>query len=192
MLSAPVQTTLEEGVPLREVPFVVVDLETTGGSPRDSKITEVGAVRILGGERLGTFQALVDPGESIPPFISHLTGIDDYLVRGEPPIEAVLPAFLEFARGAVFVAHNARFDFSFLNENLGRLDYPVLDGPPVCTAKLARRVVWPDVPNVRLQTLASYFRTRVKPIHRALDDAMASCTRCTCLGSMRHWSSISG
>jgi DNA polymerase-3 subunit epsilon len=173
VLSAPVQTTLEEGVPLREVPFVVVDLETTGGSPRDSKITEVGAVRILGGERLGTFQALVDPGESIPPFISHLTGIDDYLVRGEPPIEAVLPAFLEFARGAVFVAHNARFDFSFLNENLGRLDYPVLDGPPVCTAKLARRVVWPDVPNVRLQTLASYFRTRVKPIHRALDDAMA-------------------
>jgi DNA polymerase-3 subunit epsilon len=173
VLSAPVQTTLEEGVPLREVPFVVVDLETTGGSPRESRITEVGAVRLLGGERLGTFQALVDPGESIPPFISHLTGIDDFLVRGEPPIEAVLPAFLEFARGAVFVAHNARFDFSFLNENLGRLDYPVLDGPPVCTAKLARRVVWPDVPNVRLQTLAQYFRTRAKPIHRALDDAMA-------------------
>lgn len=173
MLPAPIQTTLEEGVPLREVEFVVVDLETTGGSPRESQITEIGAVRVRGGERLGTFQALVDPGQSIPPFISHLTGIDDFLVRGEPPIEAVLPAFLEFARGAVFVAHNARFDFSFLNVNLERLDYPVLEGPPVCTAKLARRVVWPDVPNVRLQTLASYFRTRVKPIHRALDDAMA-------------------
>jgi DNA polymerase-3 subunit epsilon len=173
VLPAPIQTTLEEGVPLREVEFVVVDLETTGGSPRESQITEIGAVRVRGGERLGTFQALVDPGASIPPFISQLTGIDDFLVRGEPPIEAVLPAFLEFARGAVFVAHNARFDHSFLNENLSRLDYPLLDGPPVCTAKLARRVVWPDVPNVRLQTLASYFRTRVKPIHRALDDAMA-------------------
>ena len=173
MFSAPIQTTLEEGVPLREVEFVVVDLETTGGSPRESQITEIGAVRVRGGERLGTFQALVDPGSSIPPFITHLTGIDDFLVRGEPPIEAILPAFLEFARGAVFVAHNARFDFSFLNVNLERLDYPLLDGPPVCTAKLARRVVWPDVPNVRLQTLASYFRTRVKPIHRALDDAMA-------------------
>jgi DNA polymerase-3 subunit epsilon len=173
VLPAPIQTTLEEGVPLREVEFVVVDLETTGGSPRESQITEIGAVRVRGGERLGTFQALVDPGASIPPFISQLTGIDDFLVRGEPPIEAVLPAFLEFARGAVFVAHNARFDHSFLNENLARLDYPLLDGPPVCTAKLARRVVWPDVPNVRLQTLASYFRTRVKPIHRALDDAMA-------------------
>ncbi len=85
----------------------------------------------------------------------------------------MLPAFLEFARGAVFVAHNARFDFSFLNENLGRLDYPLLEGPPVCTAKLARRVVWPEVPNVRLHTLAQYFRTRVKPTHRALEDAMA-------------------
>jgi DNA polymerase III subunit epsilon len=171
--SAPIQTILEEGLPLREVTFVVVDLETTGGSPRDSRITEVGAVRVTGGERIATFQALVNPGEPIPRYISHLTGIDDYLVREEPPIEAVLPAFLEFARGAIFVAHNARFDFSFLNENLRRLDYPALEGPPVCTAKLARRVVWPDVPNVRLQTLAQYFRTRVKPIHRALDDALA-------------------
>ena len=173
MLSSPVQTTLEEAVPLRDVPFVVVDLETTGGSPRDSRITEIGAVLVTGGERIGTFQALVNPKEPIPAFISHLTGIDDFLVREEPPIEAVLPTFLEFARGAVFVAHNARFDFSFLNENLGRLDYPLLEGPPVCTAKLARRVVWPDVPNVRLDTLARYFRTRVKPTHRALEDALA-------------------
>jgi len=113
VLSAPlaplagVQTTLEEGVPLREVTFVVVDLETTGGSPRESMITEVGAVLVTGGERIGTFQALVNPGEPIPPYISHLTGIDDLLVQEEPPIEAVLPAFLEFARGGIFVAHNA-------------------------------------------------------------------------------------
>jgi DNA polymerase III subunit epsilon len=173
VLSSPVQTTLAEAVPLRDVRFVVVDLETTGGSPRDSRITEIGAVLVAGGERIATFQALVNPEEPIPAFISQLTGIDDFLVREEPPIEAVLPAFLEFARGAVFVAHNARFDFSFLNENLVRLDYPTLEGPPVCTAKLARRVVWPDVPNVRLQTLAQYFRTRVKPTHRALEDAMA-------------------
>jgi DNA polymerase-3 subunit epsilon len=169
----PVQTTLEEAIPLREVTFVVVDLETTGGSPRESRITEIGAVRMHGGETEGTFQALVDPGEPIPPYVAHLTGIDDRLVRGEPPIEAVLPAFLEFARGAVFVAHNARFDFTFVNENLARLDYPPVPGPPVCTAKLARRVVWPDVPNVRLRTLSEYFRTRTRPIHRAFDDAMA-------------------
>ncbi len=173
LLTEPLQTTLEDGVPLGEVTFCVVDLETTGGSPRDCGITEVGAVRYRGGERIGSFQALVNPGAPIPPFISQLTGIDDDLVSREPPIEAVLPAFVEFARGAVIVAHNASFDFSFLNVNLRRLDYPPLPGPPVCTAKLARRVVWPEVPNVKLRTLAQYFRTRATPIHRALDDAEA-------------------
>jgi DNA polymerase-3 subunit epsilon len=173
VLAEPIQTTLDQGIPLDEVTFCVVDLETTGGSPRDCKITEVGAVKYRGGERLGSFQALVDPEVPIPPFIAHLTGISDHLVAGHPPIEEVMPAFLEFARGAVFVAHNAGFDFSFVNVNLGRLEYAPIPGPPVCTAKLARRVVWPDVPNVKLQTLAKYFRTRVTPIHRALDDAEA-------------------
>jgi DNA polymerase-3 subunit epsilon len=171
-VAEPLQTTLHQAIPLHQVTFVVVDLETTGGSPVASRITEVGALRVTGGAREGTFHALVDPGSPIPPTIAHLTGIDDRLVAGEPPIEAILPAFLEFARGAVFVAHNARFDFSFLNENLRRLDYPLLEGPPVCTARLARRIVWPEVPNVRLRTLAQYFHTRSKPIHRALDDAM--------------------
>ncbi len=173
MLAAPIQTTLDLGIPLHQVTFCVVDLETTGGSPADCRITEVGAVKYLGGERIGSFQALVNPEIPIPPFITHLTGIDDRSVAAEPPIEEILPAFLEFCRGAVFVAHNARFDFSFLNANLTRLDYDPLPAPAVCTARLARRVVWPDVPNVRLQTLARYFRTRVQPNHRAFADAEA-------------------
>jgi DNA polymerase-3 subunit epsilon len=172
-LLEPFQTSLSHGVPLADVTFVVVDLETTGGSPVDAGITEIGAVLMRGGERLATFQTLVDPERPIPPFIAHLTGIDDRLVTGAPPIAAVLPSFLEFARGAVFVAHNARFDFSFLNADLERLDHPPLPGPPVCTAKLARRIVWPDVPNVRLRTLARYFRTRAEPCHRAFADAEA-------------------
>jgi len=174
MLLEPLQTTLAEGVPLDEVTFVVVDLETTGGSPLDHAITEIGAVTLRGGERLGTFNSLVFPGQPIPPAIAHLTGIDDQLVSDAPPIHQVLPAFLEFARGAVFVGHNASFDFGFLNANLLRLDYDALEGPPVCTARLARRVVWPDVPNVRLRTLARYFRTRATPVHRALADAEAT------------------
>lgn len=173
MLTEAVQTTLEEGVPLEEVTFCVVDLETTGGSPVDSRITEIGAVTYRGGERLGVLETLVNPGVPIPPYISHLTGIDDRTVAGAPPIEEVLPTFAEFARGAVFVAHNARFDFTFLNVALGRWDFDPLPSPPVCTARLARRVVWPDVPNVRLQTLAQYFRTAVRPNHRALADAQA-------------------
>ncbi|HYF12264.1 MAG TPA: DEDD exonuclease domain-containing protein [Actinomycetota bacterium] len=169
----PIQTTLEEGVPLDEVTFVAVDLETTGGSPKDSRITEVGAVKIRGGERLGSFSTLVNPQIAIPRSITHLTGIDDVMVAGAPTIEWVLPAFAEFARGCVFVAHNASFDFTFLNVALRRLDYAVLDGPPVCTSRLARRVVWPDVPNTRLHTLAQYFRTSARPNHRALPDAEA-------------------
>ncbi len=173
MLADALQTTFEDAVPLPEVEFVVVDLETTGGSPADSRITEIGAVKLRGGERTGVFETLVNPGVPIPRRISHLTGIDDLVVAGAPPIEWVLPSFAEFARGCVFVAHNARFDFTFLNVALERLDYDPLPPPPVCTARLARRMVWPDVPNVRLQTLAQYFRTAVRPSHRALPDAEA-------------------
>jgi DNA polymerase-3 subunit epsilon len=171
VLAGAVQTTLEEGVPLSHVTFCVVDLETTGGSPADSRITEIGAVKYRSGERIGVFETLVNPGTPIPPFITHLTGIDDLAVADAPPIEWVLPGFAEFSRGCVFVAHNARFDFTFLNVALSRLDYEPIPSPPVCTARLARRVVWPDVPNVRLQTLAQYFRTAARPTHRALADA---------------------
>ncbi len=173
MLAEAVQTTLADAVPLAEIDFVVVDLETTGGSPVDARITEIGAVRFRGGERLGVFESLVNPGLAIPRSIVRLTGIDDAMVASAPPIEWVLPSFAEFARGSVFVAHNARFDFTFLNVALERLDYEPLPPPPVCTARLARRVVWPDVPNVRLRTLAEYFRTAVRPTHRALADAEA-------------------
>ncbi|HYJ60293.1 MAG TPA: DEDD exonuclease domain-containing protein [Actinomycetota bacterium] len=170
----PVQTTIEQSVLLADVTFVVVDLETTGGSPAEAAITEIGAVKLQAGEVLGEFQTLVDPGQPIPPYVAHLTGIDDRLVAGSPSIAQVLPSYLEFARGAVFVAHNASFDRAFLDASLVRDERPPVPGPVVCTAKLARRVVWPDVPNVRLATLARYFRTRVQPTHRALTDARAT------------------
>src|SRR5207245_194582 len=130
-------------------------------------ITEVGAARYRGGECLGTFSSLVDPGRPIPRFITHLTGIDGHMVRSAPPLESVAPALAASLDGSVFVAHNARFDFGFVNSTLDRLGYEPHPGPPVCTARLARRVVWPDVPNVRLHTLAEYFRVAVKPTHRA-------------------------
>ena len=174
VFAEPVQTVIGDAVPIEDVGFVVVDLETTGGSPVDDAITEIGAVRFQGVERVGSFQSLVDPGRPIPRAITHLTGISDRLVTGAPALEELLPSFLEFARGCVIVAHNASFDVGFLNASLLRLDYPVLPSPAVCTAKLARRLVWPDVPNVRLRTLAGYFRTRTQPTHRALEDAEAT------------------
>jgi DNA polymerase III subunit epsilon len=162
------------GEPLHQVTFVVVDLETTGGSPEHSRVTEIGAVKVRGGEVLGELQTLVDPGVPIPASISALTGITDGLVAGWPPIEAVLPAFLEFAAGATLVAHNARFDTGFLNAGLARLDYPPLTHPVVCTAALARRLVRDEVRNCKLATLAQHFRCRTTPVHRALADARAT------------------
>ena len=110
------QRTFDQlGRPLRDVTFCVVDLETTGGSAaKGSMITEIGAVKVRGGEVLGEFQTLVNPHQAIPAFIAVLTGITDSMVAGSPPIEQVLPQFLEFAAGSVLVAHNAPFDVGFL------------------------------------------------------------------------------
>ena len=107
-------------IPLRETTFVVVDLETTGGRMNAGAgtvadaITEIGAVKVRGGVVLGEFATLVDPQRSIPPQIVQLTGITTAMVCDAPAIGAVLPTFFEFARGAVLVAHNARFDVGFL------------------------------------------------------------------------------
>ena len=162
------------GTPLHQITFVIVDLETTGGSPEHSRITEFGAVKVRGGEILGEFQSLVHPGQSIPASISALTGITNSMVSQRPPVEAVLPAFLEFCRGTTLVAHNARFDTGFLNAGLSRLYYPRLDNPVVCTAALARRLVRDEVRNCKLSTLAQFFACRTVPIHRALADARAT------------------
>ncbi|MPZ73243.1 MAG: DEDD exonuclease domain-containing protein [Nitriliruptorales bacterium] len=172
---APHQPSFDDlGTPLHEVTFVVVDLETTGGSPRDCRITEFGAVKIRGGEVLGEFQSLVHPGQSIPADISALTGITDGMVARRPPVEAVLPTFLEFCRGTALVAHNAGFDVGFLNAGLARLSYPTLTNPVVCTAQLARRLVRDEVRNCKLATLAQFFSCRTVPVHRALADARAT------------------
>lgn len=162
------------GTALHAVTFVVVDLETTGGSPHQHRITEFGAVKIRGGEILGEFQSLVDPGQPIPAAISALTGITDGMVAQRPPVEAVLPTFLEFCRGTALVAHNAGFDTGFLNAALQRLAYPRLTNPVLCTAALARRLVRDEVRNCKLATLAQFFACRTVPVHRALADAQAT------------------
>jgi DNA polymerase III subunit epsilon len=160
---------------LRNTTFVVVDLETTGGAPDGGGITEVGAVKVRGGEELGVLATLVNPGGRIPPFITVLTGITEAMVAPAPPIERVLPALLEFIGGAVFVAHNAPYDVGFLKAACVRHGYPWPAPPVVDTATLARRVLIPEeVPNRRLSTLAAYFRTARRPTHRALDDALAT------------------
>ena len=162
------------GVPLFQVRFCVVDLETTG-TGQDAAITEVGAVLIQGGDVLGEFQSLVNPGGHIPGMVTVLTGITDAMVCDAPGIGSVLPSFLEFARGAVLVAHNARFDVGFLQRAAAAqgVDWPGFD--VVDTVALARQALLRDeVRDVKLSTLAAYFRTSAQPDHRALSDARAT------------------
>ncbi|MCV7303049.1 DEDD exonuclease domain-containing protein [Mycobacterium barrassiae] len=163
---------------LRETTFVVVDLETTGGrasGENHDAITEIGAVKVRGGEVLGELATLVDPGRSIPPQIVALTGITTAMVCDAPRIESVLPSFLEFARGAVLVAHNAGFDIGFLRAAAERADIAWPRPPVLCTVRLARRVLTRDeAPSVRLSALARLFDASTTPTHRALDDARAT------------------
>lgn len=160
--------------PLFEVQFCTLDLETTGGSPRECQITEIGAVKHKGGDQLGTFQTLVDPGMPIPPSITILTGITQTMVFDAPQIATALPAFLEFIGDSVIVGHNVRFDLSFLNAAAVRLGYGKLENRHVDTAALARRLIRPEVRNLKLRTLASHYRSPVTPNHRALQDARAT------------------
>ncbi|MBD7949715.1 DEDD exonuclease domain-containing protein [Oerskovia rustica] len=174
--SMPVQLGLDElGTPLQDVTFVVVDLETTGGSPASAGITEIGAVKVRGGEVLGEFQTLVNPGTPVPAFIARLTGISTAMVATAPRIEAVLPSFLEFSRGAVLVAHNAPFDIGFLKAAARGAGYDWPGNQVLDTVPLARRVVTRDeAPNHKLSTLAALFHAAVTPEHRALADARAT------------------
>ena len=160
---------------LSAVSFVVVDLETSGGTPADSAITEIGAVKVRGGEVLGEFQTLVNPYHPIPGYISLLTGITDEMVGDLPGIEAVLPMFLEWAQGSVLVAHNAQFDIGFLKAAARSLEIPWPGFQVLDTVVIARRILTRDeVPNRKLSTLADYFHSPTQPVHRALADARAT------------------
>jgi DNA polymerase III epsilon subunit family exonuclease len=159
--------------------FAVLDLETSGGSPRlGAGITEIGVVKVKGGKVLGTFQSFVDPGHSLPVFITQLTGISDEMLISAPFIDEILPTLFEFlgsAEDTVVVAHNSPFDLSFLKaaSKTHEIEWP--DYLTVDTARLARAVLDRDeVINCKLSTLAEFFGASTSPNHRALDDAMAT------------------
>ena len=164
---------------LSETTFAVLDLETSGGSPKSGAgITEIGVVKVCGGEEIATFQTFVDPGHPLPFFISELTGITDDMLVSAPYIDEVLPTLFEFLGSTdetVIVAHNSPFDLSFLKAASLAHDYPWPNYLTIDTARLARAVLDRDeVVNCKLGTLAQFFNARVSPTHRALDDALAT------------------
>ncbi|MEZ5252366.1 MAG: exonuclease domain-containing protein [Microthrixaceae bacterium] len=162
------------GTPLNEVTFCIIDFETTGTSCDHDTITEIGAVKVHAGAEVARFQTLVNPGRLIPPQVTVLTGIAQAMVTTAPRIEAVLPTLLEFIADSVLVAHNARFDMSFLQAALRRSGRDELTNPVIDTVPLSRRLFSDEVTNHRLSTLARHFRLAHRPTHRALDDALAT------------------
>jgi DNA polymerase III epsilon subunit family exonuclease len=163
------------GTTLAQAHFVVLDIETTGAAPTDGNgITEIGAIRISGGNHLARFNELINPGISIPNYITELTGITDAMLFDKPSIKDVIPKFIEFLGDpseTILVAHNSPFDLSFLksaavaNQILWP-KYRVID-----TVKFARYVIERfEIANYKLSTLADFVGTQNSPSHRAMKD----------------------
>ncbi|HEX8967649.1 MAG TPA: 3'-5' exonuclease, partial [Chloroflexota bacterium] len=160
------------GLDLREVPFVVVDLETTGGSAVFDRVMEVAAIRVQNGVVQDRVERLVEPGMPIPAFVTRITGINAALVRGQPTFDSLLPELRRLFEGAVIVAHNASFDCNFLANAFTRAGL-AWEGQRLCTLRLARRLV-PGLHSYRLDSLCAFLGFTFVQRHRAGPDAEAT------------------
>jgi DNA polymerase III epsilon subunit family exonuclease len=159
---------------LKELDFVVVDIEATGAKMPPNRIIELGAYRIRGGQIVDNFMTLVNPEIPIPRFVIALTSISNEMVKQAPLFAEVAPRWLEFVEDAVLIAHNAPFDTNFLNHEISRV-YPGhrMINPHLCTVTLSRRAV-PGLANYRLETVADHFSIPIFDRHRAGSDARAT------------------
>ncbi|MBM4193552.1 MAG: 3'-5' exonuclease [Gemmatimonadetes bacterium] len=166
-----------DGTPHATVDFAVVDIETTGtGAVGADRVTEVAAVRVRGSECRLLFHSLVNPGRPIPAHITRLTGIHDAMVSGAPRFADIAGALAAELAGRVFVAHNARFDWRFLDAEFRRLGAPALEGVVagrLCTVQLARRVLR-HLPRRNLDAVCHHYGIENDGRHRAAGDAQAT------------------
>lgn len=161
-------------VPLSELDFVVVDVEATGGAPdRGDRVTEIAAVRIRGGAVCDSFESLVNPGRPIPSSVTALTNITDAMIAGAPRFADLSDELRSMLEGAVFVAHNAHFDWRLLHAEFERCRGIRLAGERICTLRLARGL-HPELPHRGLPALADYYAISLDVWHRAGPDARAT------------------
>lgn len=174
-VAPPPEAEAERGARLlRDESWVVVDVETTGGTPaRGHRVTEVAAVRVQGGRIADTFCSLVNPERPIPGMITSLTGISNGMVVDQPRFAQVARELSCALEGCVFVAHNAAFDWRFVSHEMRMATGMTLSGRQLCTVRLSRRLL-PQLPSRSLDGLASWFGLEVENRHRALDDAVAT------------------
>ena len=148
--------------------YVVLDLETTGGNAVHDRITEIAAVRVENGIETARWSSLVNPGVRIPPFIQALTGINDTMVAQAPSFEDVAKDLLEILDGAVFVAHNVRFDHGFVQNELARLDI-AFKVKTLCTVRLSRKL-YPQHKGHGLDAILQRHGLHTMARHRAMGD----------------------
>ncbi|MDX1685302.1 MAG: exonuclease domain-containing protein [Saprospiraceae bacterium] len=151
--------------------FAIVDIETTGGLFKRDKITEIAIVTSDGREIIGEFESLINPGRSIPPFITKITGIDDDMVAEAPYFHEVARDIVEWTENHIFVAHNVRFDYGFIRNAFGELGYP-FNRRRMCTVQMAKRLL--QLNSHSLESLIRHYDIPVNRRHRALDDARAT------------------
>lgn len=162
------------GRPLDSLTYVVVDVETTGGSPwGGDRITEFCAVTVANGEIAGVFETLINPQRPIPLAVTRLTRITWDMVRVAPTIRDIAPRIAEVLRGHLFVAHNAAFDWRFVSSELSRHAGQQVTGEKLCTVKLARAVL-PNIRRRSLDALAHYYGIANHARHRAGGDALVT------------------
>lgn len=159
---------------LDEVAFAVLDVETTGTrAAEDDRVTDVAVVLVQGNRRELVYESLVNPGRSIPAFITAMTGISDELVARAPTFGQIADDLLGVLSGRVFTAHNARFDWGFIDAEVKRTRGLALVGSRMCTVKLARALL-PELPSRGLDPLQEYFSIPNQARHRARGDALAT------------------
>ena len=153
--------------------FVVFDIETTGLNPKNDNIIEIGAVKISNRKVIDSFSTFVHIDKKLPGKIIELTSITDDMLQGQPEIDEALPAFLDFAKECVLVAHNAKFDLGFIKENTKVLSIENYNPPVLDTLELSKALI-KDVKNHRLNTLTKKLGINLINHHRAVDDANAT------------------
>ena len=153
--------------------YTVIDIETTGLSKNYHQITEIAAAKIRNGKMVECYETLVNPKVRIPSFITRLTGIDNEMVKNSPFINQVLPSFVDFLGDDVFVAHNATFDYGFLEHNLKVHHNHQFINPRLCIRKLANRL-FPELSRKRLNDLCEHLNIKNVQAHRAMGDVKAT------------------
>ena len=148
--------------------YIILDIETTGLSKYRHKITEIAAIKVENNEIVDEFQTLINPRMPIPSFITRLTGITNEMVQSAPTIDQIMPHFLNFVGDTVIVAHNATFDFGFLDHN-AKIVGASFDNEKLCTRKLANRLL-PDLPSKKLSLICDHLGIINEQAHRAMTD----------------------